>query len=730
MHKAVRQLLLAIAILGPPVVAQARRVPAGNVPPKARPEFDQGPVDPVMPLNYMSLVLKRSAAQQAELDRLLEEQQKPGAPQYHRWLTPEQFGERFGARPEDIDRLTGWLQSAGFTVKRVARARDSIIFSGTAQQVQAAFYAEIHYYRVDGKLHYANASAPSVPEELAGLIAAVRGLNNFGVPPRTQQRVWPPVSIVGKRPRPDWYSQKYPKVNTLAPADLATIYNINPLYQSGIDGSGQTIAVVGQTGVDLADIQFFRATFGLPSNDPQPILVPGSDDPGITDDLGEADLDLEWAGAIAPKATLLYVYSTNAFESAFYVIDEALAPVLSVSYGACELRMSENDVATLASHGQKAAAEGITWLSASGDAGASDCEDQNGHFTSAITRATVDLPASLPWVTGVGGTAFDEGNGKYWAAGADQNMGTALGYIPERAWNDEAWIAQNHLHGFASGGGGASWYFSKPSWQTGRGVPDRDCRYVPDVSLTASWFHDPYALITGGNFEPNGGTSASAPTFAGMVALLNQYLMSIDAQSSPGLGNINPMLYALASVAPAAFHDITVGDNVIPCVMDSTQDCATGSFGYPAAPGYDMATGLGSVDAYALAQAWSAAVLSPHLVITKFTASTRAQVEGPFSMELAIDNQGGSDSGAFEMRVYFTINGDRSTANEFYVYCNADNLGPGDDITCSGTVTLGPTVTPGTYLLLAVADANNSVQQFDHSGGTALASTGALIVAP
>src|SRR5262249_24514393 len=161
----------------------------------------------------------------------------------------------------------------------------------------------------------------------------------------------------------------------------------------------------------------------------------------------------------------------------------------------------------------------------------------------------------------------------------------------------------------------------KPSWQKGVGVPNDDARDVPDVSLTASWFHDPYALISGGDFFASGGTSASAPSFAGIVALLNQYVVSIGAQSRPGLGNINPMLYSLAQSGPGAFQDITSGSNIVPCVIRSTQDCTTGTMGYRAGTGYDMVTGLGSVDAYALAHSWrQQSSRTPQLVVSQLTA--------------------------------------------------------------------------------------------------------------
>jgi subtilase family serine protease len=513
-------------------------------------------------------------------------------------------------------------------------------------------------------------------------------------------------------------------VNILAPDDLAAIYNVNAFYKAGFDGSGQTIAIAGASAIDPTDIESFRSIFNLPANDPKPLLVPGAQDPGmIPDAMGEADLDLEWSGAIAPKATIVYVYSGDAFEAAFYAIDQAIAPVLSLSFGLCELRITSSDAQALTAEAQKAVAQGITWVASSGDSGAAGCESQGGPFSSAITRMNVNVPASIQFVTAVGGSEFNEGNGSYWSANLGANGGSAQGYIPEGGWTDETFMAQNRYSGFASSGGGASFYFSKPSWQTGRGVPNDGARDVPDLALTASWFHDPYALITGGNFTPTGGTSASAPVFAGILALVNQYLVKTGAVSHPGLGNINPTLYALAQNAPTVFHDITSGSNVVPCVKNSTQDCPNGTMGYMAGPGYDQVTGLGSVDAYNLALDWKKTTTTPqdaHLVITSFTGTSTMKALGGFNFTLVIANQGSTDAPKFESDVLFTTNGDVSTAKSWYIYCTWNNgIAAGKSSTCSGTIDLDSSITPGNYTVLAIADAKNAVPQSDHSGGTA-----------
>ena len=527
------------------LLAQPQRTVKGNLNPRAQAQFDRGPANPETKLAYISVMLRRSAAQQQALDDLLYSQQDRNSPLYHHWLKPEEFAERFGASRQDIDKTTAWLQSSGFAVKHVARGRDFIVFSGTAAQVRKALGTAIHAYEVGGKQHYANVEEPAVPEELAGLVAGFRGLNDFRMTAPRRRHAFPPMRITGSPFTPDFYSNAYPNTNVLAPGDLATIYNVSALYKAGVDGSGQTIAVAGQTDIDMTDIEYFRKAFGLPFNDPMKILVPGSTDPGIDqNELGEADLDLEWSGAIAPHATILFVYSDDVVNSAFFAIDEALAPVLSFSYGGCELQNSQSDAQALAAEAQKAAAEGITWVVSAGDSGAAACESQGAGYTSAVTPLSVNLPAAVPYVTAVGGAEFHEGSGNYWASKLRSDGSSALSYVPESAWTDETLIPQYGDTGFAASGGGASVFFSKPSWQKGPGVPNNSARNVPDVAVTASWYHDPYALITGGVFEPNGGTSAAAPTFAAIVALVNQYT------GAQGLGNINPDLYALAQTAP------------------------------------------------------------------------------------------------------------------------------------------------------------------------------------
>jgi uncharacterized protein (TIGR03437 family) len=244
---------------------------------------------------------------------------------------------------------------------------------------------------------------------------------------------------------------------------------------------------------------------------------------------------------------------------------------------------------------QQANAQGITWFNAAGDSGGADCV--RGTSTSNGGLA-VDLPAAVPEVTGIGGTQFDEAGGSYWNRTHGTDGVSALGYIPETVWNDNSADP-------SSGGGGASVFFAKPSWQSGPGVPNDGARDVPDVSLSSSADHDGYLVYMDGGLHVFGGTSAATPAFAGIAALLNQYLVSSGVQSTPGLGNMNPRLYSLAQSVPGAFHDVTKGSNIVTVNCGSrARNCTSGAYGFAAGDGYDQASGLGSVDAYTLITSW------------------------------------------------------------------------------------------------------------------------------
>jgi len=372
--------------------------------------------------------------------------------------------------------------------------------------------------------------------------------------------------------------------------------------------------------VDISDIQQFRTNFGLPA--PLITLIsngsPGTD----PDDLIEADLDLEWAGAIAPNAALIFVYSNDADSSAFYAIDQKLAPIISES-GRCEAGVLPSAISQYEAEAKKANALGITWIAASGDSGAAGC-DLSGQPAAQYGLA-VNFPASVPEVTAVGGTEFNEGNGVYSSSKNGTNGGSALSYIPEMAWNDTfPWFAVETGPGLAATGGGVSSLYAKPAWQVGPGVPADGQRDVPDLAFAASNGHDPYNIITSGQTMQIGGTSAATPVFAGMLALLNQAL------KQNGAGNINASIYGLALSSPSMFHDVVNNNNIVPCAA-GTSNCVNGSLGYDAGIGYDLATGLGSIDTYNLVTGWTAATAAGETPVIRLVANAASLVAGTVS---------------------------------------------------------------------------------------------------
>jgi subtilase family serine protease len=542
---------------------------------------DRGALDPGTEITGVKLLLAPSETQRGELALLVEEQRNPASADYRKWLTPEQYGEQFGLSEGDLGRMASWLQSRGFVIEQVARARNWISFKGSAGDILRAFRTELHRVEADGAVHFANVTEPWIPEALSGVVSHISGLDDF-------------------RPQPGSVRKAYDSLSGnhyLSPVDFATIYDIAPLYSVGFDGSGQKLVIAGQTDINLADIRAFRRNFNLPANDP--VLVLTGTDPGTSaGDQLEADLDLEWSGAVAPNATIIYVYSQNVFDSIEYAIDQNLAPVISLSYGGCEVL---NPTAFFQALAQQANAQGITWVNSSGDTGAAGCDSGS----TAINGPMATFPASIPEVTGVGGTEFVEAGGSYWGSQS------ALSYIPEKAWNDTS-LAD----ALEAGGGAASVMFAKPWWQVGPGVPNDKARDVPDLALAASADHDGYLIYNNGQMLTVGGTSAGAPSFAGIVAILNQYL------GGQGLGNINPQLYNLASQTTGLFHDITAGDNMVPCTA-GTRGCDNGSLGFSTGPAYDLATGLGSVDAYNLVTNW-ASLPTPVATTLTLTASAAA----------------------------------------------------------------------------------------------------------
>jgi subtilase family serine protease len=536
-----------------------------------------GPVDPAAAMDRVILVLKARQGTQERLRKFLADLQDPASPSYHKWLTPAQFGERFGPAAEDLESVLGWLQQQGFGIDDVAQSRMSIVFSGNVAQVQRAFRTSISSYRLRGQVRQGNTVAPSVPRSLADQVEGLVSLHDL---PRRAQNT-------GFRRLPREQDFSLLGLHLLTPADFATIYNTRPLAGAGIDGTGVTVAVIGRTHIPLSDVDTFRWLYGLPKH-PATVVINGPDagDQG-SDENGEANLDVEWSGAVAPKADIKLVVSKSTATtdgvdlSARYAVDKNLAPIMSLSFGECEKDLGQAGMAFYRDLWAQAAAQGITVVVASGDSGAAGCD---GGGASAGEGAGVSGLASTADNVAVGGTQFADGTGGYWDFWDHKGGASAKGYIPEAAWNESG----NLLLGMGiwATGGGPSPAHAKPDWQKAPGVPADGHRDLPDLSLAAAVANG-YLIQTGGWPSVVGGTSCAAPAFAGIMALVVQ-------STGQRQGNLNPALYRLAAAqyqgaGPKVFHDIVQGSNDVP-----------GTPGYACTAGYDLATGLGSLDAKAL----------------------------------------------------------------------------------------------------------------------------------
>ncbi len=635
---------------------------AHSVPRRALGSADLGPVSNNLKLDSLMLTFNMTDVQQAALTQLLIDLQNPSSPRYHQWLTPEQFGAQFGLSASDIARASSWLASQGFTVTGVARGSNFITFSGTAGQVQQAFGTSIHNMLINGEQHISNVSDPVLPTGLAGVVTSLSGLNDIKLKSRARTRVvkLPAVDTSGVHPD---FTSSITGSHYVAPGDFYTIYNEAPLIASSINGLGVSVAVMGQTDISLSDVTAFRTASGLCTTvstacpTPLPTVVLSGNDPGTSSgDLAEAMLDVEWAGAAAPNAKIIYVNSTNVISgSLVYAINNNVAPIISISYGDCEVNFGPTFMTQFNQLLQQANAQGQTVIGPAGDAGATDC-DFNDY--PAVDGLAVDFPGSSPYATSAGGSMFNEGSGTYWNSNSSpsvNNAGSALSYIPEAVWNESS-----VTNGLAASGGGFSLYFAKPYWQVGSTVPQDFSRDVPDIALNAASNHDgtlycvsgscvngTFRASDGQSLSVVGGTSVATPQFAGVLALVEQKIGS-------KIGNAGPGLYALANSTfySSVFNDITTGNNTSACTAGTINCPAGGVLGYSAATGYDQATGWGSINASNLATDWNKVTPIPPVAtigqtISVTTLTTTSAVCGVSNATLALSVKvvSGSNSG-------------------------------------------------------------------------------------
>jgi len=763
-------LCLAAAALGQSAALQPRIVEAvqsdkvvtlrGNVHPMARPANDRGLLADQQPITKIHVLLQRSAAQENALQQLMAQQLDPSSKNFHAWLTPQEFGQQFGPADSDVQAVKNWLTSQGFMGLKVNNGKTLIEFDGTAGQVRNAFHSEVHRLSVAGEEHFANMQEPQIPAAFASVVAGVVGLHNF--------RPKPLLHRLGKFRRNASTGEVTPlftfrDVNGIffgvGPKDFAKIYNVP---SATFDGTGQSIAIVAQSNINIQDVRDFRSIFGLPANDPQ-IILNGADPGLVSGDEGESDLDVEWSGALAPKAKIIMVATpftdTDGLGgvdlSAEYIVDNNVAPVMSDSYGSCEANLGTNGNAFYNALWQQAAAEGITVSVSAGDNGSAGCDNPNTE-TSAADGIAVSGLASTPYNVAMGGTDFDQANiqSTFWdtCAGAPCTTGTlsAKGYIPEITWNDSCAAAATtgNLTACASatatstsaplnivaGSGGPSSKYTKAQapWQTGFGDTARD---LPDVSLFSSDGQNGSFYITcesdldipgdtGCNltnfssetngpfhdFQAIGGTSAAAPAFAGIMALVNQ-------KTGQRQGNANLTLYAMAKSetfsscnssdgtsgsstnTTCVFNDITRGNNSVPCAGGATNCSKTSSGGFgvlasgttpsfAAGAGYDLATGLGSINVGNLISKWS----TPSLISTSTTLTSSPS---PIS---------GSVDASFTLSGKVTKTSGTATPTGAVVFENAATGLPADSTTLdsSGNYSLATTFLPaGTYTLKA-----------------------------
>jgi subtilase family serine protease len=563
---------------------------AGSTRPEATTQNDRGRVNDNFVLDHMQLQLRRPAEQERALEKYIDDLQKPSSENYHQWLTAQQFGERYGVAQSDLNTISSWLQSHGFKVNVIYDSRMLIDFSGTAADVREAFQTEIHWLEVNGQKHISNMSDPRIPAALAPAVVGVASLNDFRPHPMYRPKSDYTTVIDGFT----YY--------IVVPGDLATIYNLNPLFGAGTTGTGQTIVVVEDSNMNPADWNTFRSVFGLSSytSGKFGIVHPPSSgtnncaDPGVNGDGPEASLDAEWASAAAPNASIKMITCNSSYPTfgGLIAIQNLLnakstpPAIMSMSYGICEAFSGPALNAEFNSAFQQAVSEGVSVFVSSGDADAAACDRD---LPEAVHGIQVTGWGDTPYNVAVGGTDFGDTylneNSTYWSPTNSPTYESALSYVPEIPWNDScasvliatvegysttygadgfcnSSAGQNFLNTIGGSGGPSTCAtgspagknckgYAKPSWQSVLGNPNDGVRDIPDVSLFAAngvWAHfyvfcdSAYAPCTGApvNWLGGGGTSFSSPIMAGIQALVNE-------KNGGRQGNPNVVYYALAN---------------------------------------------------------------------------------------------------------------------------------------------------------------------------------------
>jgi hypothetical protein len=586
--------------LAQPIDESKRFSVAGNTRPEAKASNDRGAVVDHFALEHMFLQLRRSPDQEKTLETFIDQLHDPKSPNFHQWITAQEFGEKYGLAQEDLAIITGWLESHGFTVGAVYPNRMVIDFSGTAGQVRQTFHTEIHHLEVNGIEHIANMSDPQIPAALVPAVAGIVSLHDFR--PQPMQRAVPAYSAGSG-------------IYSVVPADLYTIYNFNPMFAAGYSGQGQTIVVIEDSDVySTNDWNVFRSTFGLASTYPQGSFTQvhparsgtnNCSDPGVNSNDKEAILDAEWASAAAPNAAIQVAScadKTTTF-GGFIALQNLLnasgtpPAIVSISYLTSETEEGATSNAAINSLYQQAVTAGVSVFVCTGDQLAAMSDDGNSYATHGIN---INALGSTAYNVAVGGTDFGDTyagtTGTYWSATNGATYGSALSYIPEIPWNDScASVLLANYYGFnttygtngfcnssaasnngflrvdgGSGGpracatgspstpgvvSGTCAGYPKPSWQSVFGNPKDGVRDLPDVSLFAANSRTSghcyvicYSDTANGGVactgNPSGwycrgGTSYGAPIMAGVQALINQYTGSRS-------GNPNPTYYSLA----------------------------------------------------------------------------------------------------------------------------------------------------------------------------------------